>query len=426
MSSAVVTTTSVVSCCNYRQFIILFATVAAMETAAFGQQHQTLPSLPAYAHQEDVSTLATSQNKFTRDLYVKLGSKSSGNLFFSPFSIMTALGMTYTGAAGNTEQEMHSVMHLAQDKETLHNAFQDVVKDLKTEVAEYELSTSNMAYVSNKLTLLTDYVNTLKENYLSSVKTVNFDEAENVRQEINSLVEKDTNSRIKDLIPSGILDNMTRMVLVNAVYFKGLWEHQFLKSATYDQEFWTSESDSIKVPMMHIKDHFRIFHHRNLGAMLLAMDYKGSRLSMVFVLPDKRSGLAEVEAKLAEFDLNEIDKRLRRAEVEVTLPKFKLEESLDLVACLNEMGMKDLFNERTCDLSGISGTKDLYVSNVIHKAFLEVNEEGSEAAAATGVVAATRMLIRPIPPFIADHPFIFYLRDQRSGLLLFAGRLVKP
>nr|XP_053640516.1 serpin B6-like isoform X4 [Cherax quadricarinatus] len=382
-------------------------------------------SFSKYVHHKEVTMLADSENNFTRDLYVKLAQKSSGNLFFSPFSIMTALGMTYGGAAGNTETEMRSVMHLSKDKEAIHNAFHDIIADLKTEVIHYELRTSNMAYISDRLTVLSDFNNILKEKYLSSSKTVNFEEDEKVRKEINTTVENETNSRIKDLIPSGVLNNLTRMVLVNAVYFKGLWENQFRESATRDGEFWITGSKNVKVPMMHIKKDFCMLHNANLKATILAMDYKGSRLSMVFVLPDKRDGLAEVEANLANVDFSKIDKNLPKDEVEVTLPKFKLEESLDLINHLNEMGMRDLFDEGRCNLSGITGSQDLHVSKVIHKAFLEVNEKGSEAAAATGMVMM--LTCTPLNPrFVADHPFLFFIRDQRTGFALFAGRFVMP
>ncbi|XP_042204582.1 leukocyte elastase inhibitor-like isoform X2 [Homarus americanus] len=407
---------------TFRLFLVVFLILAMMKRAAVATQ---APCFPAYVHQENVTALAASQNNFTRDIYMKLAQKSSGNLFFSPFSIMTALGMTYAGADGNTEKEMQSVMHLSQDNEAIHNAFQDIVTDLKTEVAHYELRTSNMAYVSDKMSVLSNFSNILKEKYLSSSKNVNFAKGEEVRQEINTVVKKETNSRIEDLIPAGILNALTRMVLVNAVYFKGLWEHQFKESETKDQEFWLSGSESTKVPMMHIKDHFRMLHNKDLGATLLAMDYKGSRLSMVFVLPEKRDGLVEVEAKLAAADLNEIDKKLMKEEVHVYIPKFKLEESLDLVDHLSEMGMKDLFDENSCDLSGITGTKELYVSNVIHKAFLEVNEQGSEAAAATASVLQT-LCYRPDIIILVDHPFCFFIRDNHSGLILFTGRFVQP
>ncbi|KAK4318790.1 hypothetical protein Pmani_010213 [Petrolisthes manimaculis] len=385
------------------------------------------PCFPPFPHQEAVTSLAQSQNNFTRDLYTKLARGKEGNLFFSPFSIMAALGMTYRGATGNTKEEMRSAMHLGQNEDDdTHSAFCDILTDIKKESVDYELRTSNTAYVSNQMKLLDDYAITLREKYLSSSKVVDFDDGEGVRQEINSLVEKDTNSRITDLIPSGVLNSLTRMVLVNAIYFKGLWEHQFDEAHTFDEDFWTSEKGSVKVPMMHIKKHFRMFHLKDLGAMVLAMDYKGSRLSMVFVLPDEKEGLQRVESKMAEMNLKEIDQRLRSVEVEVTIPKFKLEESIELVDTLKQLGIEDLFSDAACDLSGITGGKELFVSNVFHKAFLEVNEKGSEAAAATAMVAQTRMLIRPIPPFVADRPFLFFIRDQNSGLIHFAGRLVDP
>ncbi|XP_069173970.1 serpin B3-like isoform X2 [Procambarus clarkii] len=384
-------------------------------------------SLSPYAHHEDVVKLAVSQNNFTRDLCVELTQKIEGNLFFSPFSVMTALGMTYAGAVGNTEQEMRSVMHLSQDKAAIHNAFQDVVTDLKSEAPHYEIRTSNMEYISDKMTILSDYNNIMKEKYLSCSKTVNFSEGEQVRKEINNAVEKETNSHIKNLIPEGMFNSLTRMVLVNAVYFKGEWKKQFKNSATEDEEFWITDSESTMVPMMHITDNYCMQHDKDLGATFLVMEYKGSRLSMVFVLPDKRDGLAKVEANLPSVNLNKIGTNLPLVKVRVTLPKFKITKSLELVNHLKEMGVKDLFDASRSDLSGITGTKDLFVTDVIHQAYLEVNEKGSEAAAATaiqGMVGSSWCL--ELHRFVADHPFLFFIKDQRSGLVLFAGRLAVP
>lgn len=382
------------------------------------------PSILAYPHQEAVTMLAPSQNSFSRDLYIQLARRSTGNLFFSPFSVMVALGMTYAGAGGKTQEQMHSVLHLFTRAGDMHNAFLDLLTDIKRESPNYELRTSNLVYVSDKLSVLSEYATLLSDKFLTSSKSVDFSAGETVRQEINTVVEKETNSHIKDLIPHGVLSSMTRMVLVNAVYFKGFWENQFDEGSTMEQDFWISENESIKVPMMHAYGNFRVSYSQQFGASLLAMDYKGSRLSMVFILPDGREGLGEVEAKLAQVDLlNGLDRNMGTDKVQVAIPKFKLEESLDLVGHLRAMGLKDLFDESTCDLSGISGNHDLYVSQVFHKAFLEVNEKGSEAAAATGAV----MMARSMPmPFTANRPFIFYIRDVQSGLVLFAGRLVKP
>jgi len=384
------------------------------------------PEFPPYEHKDQVEAIAAAQNNFTRDLYLALAKGSTENLFFSPFSIMTAIAMTHTGAQANTMEEIRKVLHLPENKEDIYDGFHDVVKDIKTPVNEYELRTSNMAYVSDKLALLEEFASVLTNKFHSISKTVNFGASEEVRSEINQAVEKETNSRIKDLIPTGVLNGLTRMVLVNAVYFKGSWMKQFDEAATKTLPFWTTKDTSVNIPMMYIKDNFRLFHNRDLGAKLLSMDYEGGRLSMVIVLPDEVDGLAAMEDKLATMDLNTIDKRMGSIKVEVTLPKFKLEESLELSPVLQGMGIKDLFDEGKADLSGIGGTKDLFVSNVIHKAFLEVNEKGSEAAAATGVVMMTRMMIREPPPFKADHPFFFYIRDRRSNLILFSGRYVKP
>lgn len=208
---------------------------------------------------------------------------------------------------------------------------------MKTGAADYELRTSNMAFVSNLLPMLSEYGETLKEKYVSTAKTVNFDESKKVRQEINAAVEKETNSCIKDLIPQGALNSLTRPVLVNAVYFKGSWAKTFRERDTHNKTFWISSSEKIKVPMMYNKDTFRFSHHGKLGATVLAMDYKGSRLSMILVLPDERDGLPGIEAKLAETNLSEIDKELFEDEVEVTIPKYEMEQPLELVATLQQL-----------------------------------------------------------------------------------------
>ncbi|KAK4300578.1 hypothetical protein Pmani_027222 [Petrolisthes manimaculis] len=382
------------------------------------------PSILAYPHQEAVTMLTPSQNNFTRDLYITLARGNTGNLFFSPFSVMAALAMTYGGAGGKTREQMHSALRLVVTPHDLHHAFHDLLTDMKRESPDFELRTSNLAYISDKLSVSNDYLTLLHEQYLSLSKTVDFSSSDVVRMEINSMVEQETNSLIKDLIPPGVVNSKTRMVLVNAVYFKGLWESQFKEASTTVEDFWISEKESIKTPMMHSFENFRFAYSEQLEASLLALDYQGSRLSMVLVLPTSREGLGGVEAKLAQTDfLNGLDGNMGRDKIQVSIPKFKLEESLDLVGHLRDMGMSDLFDESACDLSGISDNRELYVSQVLHKAFLEVNEKGTEAAAATGVV----MMKRSLPTtFIANHPFLFYIRDAQSGLVLFAGRLVNP
>ncbi|XP_018021798.1 serpin B3-like, partial [Hyalella azteca] len=253
-------------------------------------------------------------------------------------------------------------------------------------------------------------------------------QTEAVRQEINQAVEEATKNKIKNLIPEGILDASTCLVLVNAVYFKGLWTKQFDKSRTQDLPFYTDETNSVNVPMMRANEEYGYMIRKDLEATVLGMDYQGGNLSLVIVLPDQRTGLAEVERKLQGIDLREFFDSERKVKVEVTIPRFKLEYFEDLVATLQSLGVSDMFGS-SADLSGIGGRPGgLYVSNVLHKAFIDVNEEGSEAAAATAVrkkKCKGRKLNRLT--FTADHPFFFMLGEkQKSGVILFCGRLTQP
>ncbi|XP_047476918.1 leukocyte elastase inhibitor-like isoform X2 [Penaeus chinensis] len=383
-----------------------------------------------FPNHRDVLKLSLSQRNFARDMYLKLARSSPGNIFFSPFTIMTALGMVYSGAQRNTEQEMKTVMNLSQDRISLHRAFKDVITDFQKKGGPFELCTSNIAYVPDNVPLLPNYKAILSNTYQSYAKSGNFRKPELVREEINDTVKSQTNSRILEVMPEGVIDEDLKILLVNIVYFKGLWEKEFV-SHTTEGIFWLSEEENIKVPMMHISESFDMVHHKDLGATVLSMDYKGSRLSMLIVLPLERDGLSEIEAKMADMDLGDLEKAMCSCKIAVSLPRFKMLETIHLTDLLIEMGMKDLFSEKSSDLSGITGNRQLFISQVIHKYFLEVNETGTEAAAATCTptlcTSYVLLIKKPRPPnFIADHPFMFFIRDQLSGLVLFIGRLTNP
>ncbi|XP_076028378.1 leukocyte elastase inhibitor-like isoform X8 [Oratosquilla oratoria] len=385
-----------------------------------------LSGMVPYANQEAVQKLAVSQNAFTLALYKELASAKTGNMFFSPLSIMTAISMVYTGARGITSEEIQKVLQLPTDTNDVLLAYEEIIKDFKTVSEDYKLSTSNAAYVHEGYNLLDEFKSVLETNFKSLIKSANFNDPEPVRNEINTYVQEETADKIKELIPKGILNSDTRMVLINAVYFKGLWENQFDPQNTRVQPFWVDEATKVDVDMMNIEKKFRWGFIADLEAQGLELSYKGSRLSMIILLPKKKNGLAEMEKKLDNFNLFDISKKLTfNDKIKVSIPKFKLEETYeDLEKTLSKMGMTTLFDDR-CDLSGISGEKDLVVTKVVHKSFVEVNEEGSEAAAATAVIMS-RCMVLPQDPFIADHPFLFFIMDQRSGLVLFTGRLTNP
>ncbi|XP_076028373.1 leukocyte elastase inhibitor-like isoform X4 [Oratosquilla oratoria] len=388
-----------------------------------------LSGMVPYANQEAVQKLAVSQNAFTLALYKELASAKTGNMFFSPLSIMTAISMVYTGARGITSEEIQKVLQLPTDTNDVLLAYEEIIKDFKTVSEDYKLSTSNAAYVHEGYNLLDEFKSVLETNFKSLIKSANFNDPEPVRNEINTYVQEETADKIKELIPKGILNSDTRMVLINAVYFKGLWENQFDPQNTRVQPFWVDEATKVDVDMMNIEKKFRWGFIADLEAQGLELSYKGSRLSMIILLPKKKNGLAEMEKKLDNFNLFDISKKLTfNDKIKVSIPKFKLEETYeDLEKTLSKMGMTTLFDDR-CDLSGISGEKDLVVTKVVHKSFVEVNEEGSEAAAATAMIAMFGSMIQPVPvlPFIADHPFMFLIKDRRSGTVLFVGRVSQP
>uniref|UniRef100_A0A0P5HWD4 Serine protease inhibitor serpin n=1 Tax=Daphnia magna TaxID=35525 RepID=A0A0P5HWD4_9CRUS len=296
-------------------------------------------------------------------------------------------------------------------------------------VGNFTLEAANQLYVADKYQLVDDFQRNLKENYGAEGQRVDF-AVDASRAKINQWVEEFTQQKIKDLLPEGSVNDLTRLVLVNAIYFKGNWMRKFDSSLTLIEPFYLGSKDNRKdVNMMHIDAEFRTGFIESLDARLLELPYVGRKLSMFIVLPNKMDGLPELEAKLHETSLDDSNVEMRSAKLHVSIPKFKLEADVKLKDILINMGMSDIFDEKSADFSGISGEKDLYVSNIFHKSFIDVNEEGSEAAAATGAVMMTRMMMLPVEPpapFVADHPFYYFIRDNTTKMILFSGRLAQP
>lgn len=253
-------------------------------------------------------------------------------------------------------------------------------------------------------------------------------DTENSRSTINRWVEAQTNNRIKDLLPPGTVTPLTRLVLTNAIYFKGTWQTPFNKSSTKPVEFNLSATDKIKSDMMYRSAHMLYAETDQLQAVELP--YQGDRLTMIVLLPLKKEGLADVEASLSAESLTALIAKRKSAKVNLTLPKIKTTYTASLSKTLSALGMVDAFNEGKADFSGIDGTRELSISAVIHKAFCEINEEGTEAAAATGVVMVTKSAapVKEPPPieFKADHPYLYLIRDTQTGSILFLGRVADP
>ena len=376
---------------------------------------------------EEMRSVADSSNHFALDLYARLR-EQPGNLFFSPASISTALAMTLGGAAGRTEQEMLNVLRLRlEDERRLHQAFGALGRMLDGSGKGYQLSMANRLWGQKTYPFHPEYLELTRERYGAPLSQLDFARGEQARQTINEWVSEQTNGRIKDLIPPGLLNAMTRLVLTNAIYFKGAWQDEFSKNATKDAPFHLTQERQIDVPTMRQTDDFPYGETGDL--QVLELPYEGRDLSMLILLPRQTAGLAALEQSLTLDNLRTWTSRLRKREVRVFLPKFKLTSQFNLAETLQEMGMTLAFTPQA-DFSRMASVEDLMLSEVVHKAFVDVNEEGTEAAAATAVVAtpAAAPFGDPEEPvvFRADHPFVFLIRDNRSGAVLFLGRVTDP
>jgi len=374
-----------------------------------------------------MSSLSVPSTKFALSLYNIL-SKDTGkdeNIFFSPMSISSVLSMTLLGAKGKTADELLSGLHFSSSAD--HSAFADLISTFNgNEANNYILHLANRIFTRSDMTFKQEYLQSLNKYYQTDALNLNFGVDPNgSRVEINNWVEGKTDGKIKDLMPNGSINSMTAAVLVNAVYFKGDWANQFNRSKTKSGDFNVSPSKSVTVNFMSMEAKFP--HNRDSanGFQLLHLPYKGEDLSMVVILPDDKFGLSELESKLS-FDLllNSI-KNTRNVKVQVQLPKFKIEGSFDLSETLQNLGMKTVFTDKA-DLTGVTEDIPLKVSKVVHKSFIEVNEEGAEAAAATGAVMMMRSMPAPPARFVADHPFLLAIMDRRTDVLLFFGRITEP
>jgi serine protease inhibitor len=369
-------------------------------------------------------------NQFALDLFGRLNKES--NLFFSPASISTALAMTYTGARGQTAEQMAKALHFQLDAKRLHPAFCALLWEMQSQgtTGGCRLSIANALWGSKDTHFLPDFLQQVKDNYGAGLQQVDFVRSEDARRTINAWVAQQTADKIKDLLQSGDITPETRLVLTNAIYFKGDWLHAFDANATRDEPFHLTPTKDMSAPMMHLTDHFGHFADEAKSFQLLEMAYKDSGLSMVVLLPAKMDGLEQLEKKLDAESLAKWLQQTNSKKVIVTLPKFTMRSRLPLANRLQAMGMTAAFDRVQADFTGMTEDKPpLFISAVIHEAWVDVNEKGTEAAAATAVT----MFPASAPPkreepiiFRADHPFLFLIRDTRSGSILFLGRMSNP
>jgi len=374
---------------------------------------------------QGMQDVANANNKFAFELYSQLNKSKKGNIFYSPYSIFAALAMTYEGAKGQTADEIKSVFHFPESN-VLRPNFAAIYNDINKGAKDYELRTGNALWVQQDFPLLADYTSKVEKYY--GGKAVNLDfvkETEKSRQTINSFIGEQTNNKIKDLIPAGFLNTMTRLVLTNAIYFKGTWQWEFDQSNTRNEDFKVTPNNIVKVPMMNMDPKKASFNYADTeDAQILELPYKGNKISMLIILPTK--DLASIESSLTVEKLNEYKSKMKETKLDsISLPKFEFNTKYFMEDTLSALGMPTAFSEKA-DFSGMTGKKDLFIGVVIHQAYVKVDEKGTEAAGATAVVMRKSIAVMPTNIFRADHPFIFLIQEKDTGTILFFGKVVNP
>ena len=352
-----------------------------------------------------------------------------GNIFFSPYSMYSAFAMVYEGARGQTASEMSRVFGFPAERGDLRLDFSLLRDELAKSAGSSEFSQANAFWYQKDYKFLPEYQEALGSRYAASAEASDFKkDPEAVRLAVNSWTDKQTKGKIKDLFAKGSFRQGMRLVLVNAVYFKGKWKEQFRKQDTWEQEFTLPSGSRIKTPLMESPGYIKVRYSKTDSFQAAALPYAGGDLEMLVILPGPGEILSEIEKTLTEQKIAAIRSGLRGEEVKVFLPRFRFSDDWDLGPELSALGMPLAFTFPGADFSGMDGKKDLFVQKAVQKAFIEVNEEGAEAAAATGVAMMPGSAAGKRQPvvFRADRPFIFIIEDSRTGLILFMGRLADP
>ncbi len=373
---------------------------------------------------QGVQEVVNANNKFAFDLYSELDKSAQGNIFYSPYSISAALAMTYEGAKGQTADEMKSVFYFPESN-ILRPNFAGIYNDINKGNNAYELRTGNALWVQQDYPFLEDYTSRVEKYYGGKAANLDFvKETEKSRQTINAFIEEQTNNKIKDLIPQNMLNSMTRLVLTNAIYFKGTWEWEFDKSDTREQDFKITPTNIVKTPMMYMDPDKARFNYADIEDLqILELPYKGEEISMLILLPTEN--LDAIEPSLTAEKLNEYKSQMKETKLDsISLPKFEFDTKYFMADTLSNLGMPTAFNANLADFSGMTGKRDLFISFVIHQAYVKVDEKGTEAAAATAVGMSTSVRLRT--DFRADHPFIFIIQEKENGNILFVGRVTDP
>jgi len=412
--------------------MITIVSLLACGTTASGQVLQsdkprdTSPSVDA----SDLTALVSGNNAFAFDLYQVL-KQTGGNLFYSPYSISEALAMTYAGARGETEEDMAQALNFTLSQDRLHPAFNSLDLQLKqrgqgaqgTDGTGFRLDVANAIWGQKDYQFLAQYLDVLAQNYGAGLRIVDFiNQVEQSRVTINQWVSDQTQGKIKDLIPPGAINDLTRLVLTNAIYFNAAWKYPFNDEATSNGLFYLPDGSSVTIPMMKQTESFKYAEGADYQAVELL--YSGEELSMVILLP-QAGGFEAFENSLDAELVTTIIGQLETKEVSLTMPKFEYESSFSLKQALSMLGMGVAFTPEA-DFSGMDGNHDLLIQDVLHKAFVSVDEAGTEAAAATAVIVGLTSIPAQPTQFTIDRPFLFLIRDISTGSIVFVGRVLNP
>ncbi|XP_040205238.1 serpin I2 [Rana temporaria] len=365
--------------------------------------------------------------EFAVDLHQAIRSvDTEENIIFSPLGATLILGMIKLGARGATAQQIKEVLKLQGNQESEEfSELRKLVSVISEENKEFAFNLANALYLQEGFHVKEQYLHSNRDFFKSEIKLVNFQDLKASAKIISAWVERQTNGKIKHMFSSGDIEPLTKLVLVNAIYFRGEWKYKFSPDATHPQDFRVKKGNVTKIPMMHLQTATKIgyFSENELNYKVLELPYKGDKLSLVLALPEENVEIEDLENKLTEPVLRGWNTKMTEEKVEISLPRFKIEQKVDLKPALLNLKVTNVFDQN-CDLSGITDTSNLHISKMVQKVSIEVNEAGSEAAASTGIQVAAMSITNH--RFVADRPFLFFIRHNTSGSILFMGKVTNP
>jgi serpin B len=411
---------------RFRKFIVVAGVFFGGSCYSRGEEP------PDKVRPEDMEALVTANNQFSLALHRQLAAKSKTNIIASPFSISTALAVVQAGARGETASEMARTLQLTLPPDRLPKTFRHVLAEINYNWHKQrpgELTVANALWIQKKFPIQEDFLNVVRTQYQSELRSLDFAQnPEGGRKEINRWIEGKSRDKIRELIQPGEVHARTRLVVTNTVYLKKAWMLRFNKDNTKDEWFYSENTKKLE-PMMHAR--MAQFYYEGDGVKLLRLPYEDlGRLTMFVLLPDDKQGMANLEQQLDWPKLKGWIEKQKVHEVEVTLPRVKMEKKFHLREALTVMGMKHPFTDQA-DFSGMTSASGMQIDDIIHQAYLSLDEKGTEAAAVTAVIQVQPVTFEPVTPlpkcvFCADHPFLLLVQDSRTGAILFTGRFLHP